>query len=326
MSVADEFHDACLDAFISYLKNEKQASEHTVNSYRMDIAQFVFLVLHDSKKGEFKNLKVDWTAIDVYKARSYIVCLQNEKLSRNSILRKISGMRSFYKFMLREEMVSSNPFSGLASPKKQQRLPKFMTVGEVGALLDAPAAYWREAAEKETAKSEESAALAEARDSALLEVIYSGGMRISEALGLNFSDVDLISDIVKVKGKGKKERICALGGPAVRALQKYLKIRSTYSTNTKASAPIFVNKLGTRLNPRSFQRNLKVYLAKAGLPYEMTPHKLRHSFATHLLDAGADLRSVQELLGHANLSTTQIYTHISTERLKAVYNKAHPRA
>jgi len=157
-------------------------------------------------------------------------------------------------------------------------------------------------------------------------VIYSGGLRISEAMGLNFEDVDLGHGIMRVRGKGKKERIAAIGGPAERALGRYLAIRPIRSGNTAPRAPLFVNKYGNRLTARSFQRLLKAYLATAELPGDMTPHKLRHSFATHLLNAGADLRSVQELLGHASLSTTQIYTHISAERMKEVYAKAHPRA
>jgi integrase/recombinase XerC len=175
-------------------------------------------------------------------------------------------------------------------------------------------------------KDDASADFSTARDTAILEVIYSGGLRISEALNLNLGDVDLLSDIMKVRGKGKKERICALGGPAVKALRKYLKWRPLRTSNERQTAPIFVNKHGTRFTARSFQRNFKLYLETAGLPEEMTPHKLRHSFATHLLDAGADLRCVQELLGHENLSTTQIYTHVSSERLKKVYASAHPRA
>ena len=157
-------------------------------------------------------------------------------------------------------------------------------------------------------------------------MIYSGGLRISEALGLNMEDLDLLSGVMRVLGKGKKQRLCGLGNPAIRAIRKYLPVRRTRTENERRSAPVFVNRFGERLTTRSFQRNFKLYLRTAGLPMDMTPHKLRHSFATHLLDAGADLRSVQELLGHANLSTTQIYTHISTERMKAVYNKAHPRA
>ena len=251
---------------------------------------------------------------------------EEEKVSKTSILRKLSGLRSFYRYMLREGLAKENPFASLTPPKKQKLLPKYMTVEEVGRLLDAPEKFWKEAYEKDLAKDEESAKFSAARDAAMLEVIYSGGIRISEAVGLSIGDVDLFSGVMKVRGKGKKERLCGLGGPAERALRKYMVARRMRTSNERRGAPLFVNRDGQRLTARSFQRNFKLYLREAGLPLDMTPHKLRHSFATHLLDAGADLRSVQELLGHENLSTTQIYTHISAERLKSVYNKAHPRA
>ncbi len=315
--------DRALSSFLSYLLNERNASQHTVDSYRLDIQQFAMLQLN----ADVETAQIDWNSVDVYMARTYIVKLQEElEISRTSILRKLSGMRSFYRYMQREQLAHDNPFSGLIAPKRQKLLPKYMTVEEVGRLLDTPQLFWKDAYEKEIAKDEESARFSAARDAAILEVIYSGGLRISEALGLNMEDLDLISGVMRVRGKGKKERLCGLGNPAIRALRKYFPVRRMRSGNERRNAPVFVNRFGQRLTTRSFQRNFKLYLRAAGLPLDMTPHKLRHSFATHLLDAGADLRSVQELLGHANLSTTQIYTHISTERMKAVYNKAHPRA
>lgn len=320
---ADPEMDRALSSFLSYLLNERNASQHTVDSYRLDIQQFAMLQLN----ADVETAQIDWNSVDVYTARTYIVKLQEElEVSRTSILRKLSGMRSFYRYMQRELLAHDNPFSGLIAPKRQKLLPKYMTVEEVGRLLDTPQLFWKDAYEKEIAKDEESARFSAARDAAILEVIYSGGLRISEALGLNMEDLDLISGVMRVRGKGKKERLCGLGNPAIRALRKYFPVRRMRSGNERRNAPVFVNRFGQRLTTRSFQRNFKLYLRAAGLPLDMTPHKLRHSFATHLLDAGADLRSVQELLGHANLSTTQIYTHISTERMKAVYNKAHPRA
>ena len=309
-----------LQNFLSYLRDERQASEHTVNSYERDARQFAGNIMDCAVR------EADWNSVDVYQARSFIVFLQKEGLAKTSILRKISSLRSFYRYLVREGQVEKNPFVGITSPKKGRKLPKYLSVEEVGALLDAPGAYWREASDKGFAKDADSANFAAARDSALLEVIYSGGLRISEALGLNFGDIDMGHGIIRVRGKGKKERIAALGAPAIRALKSYFKIRPLRSSAMENASPVFINRFGTRLSARSFQRLMKNYLTRAGLPFEMTPHKLRHSFATHLLDAGADLRSVQELLGHANLSTTQIYTHISAERLKAVYSKAHPRA
>lgn len=315
--------DRALSSFLSYLLNERNASQHTVDSYRLDIQQFAQLLLNT----DADCTQVDWNSIDVYAARNYIVKLQEEaEVSRTSILRKLSGMRSFYRYMQREKLARDNPFAGLIAPKRQKLLPKYMTVDEVGRLLDTPAVFWKDAYAKDIAKDEESAVFSAARDAAILEVIYSGGLRISEALGLNMEDLDLISGVMRVRGKGKKERLCGLGNPAIRALRKYFPVRRMRSGNERRNAPVFVNRFGERLTTRSFQRNFKLYLRAAGLPMDMTPHKLRHSFATHLLDAGADLRSVQELLGHANLSTTQIYTHISTERMKSVYNRAHPRA
>lgn len=307
-----------LEQFLAYLSNERQASIHTINAYRRDIGQFADLMLD--------GLPAEWSSVDIYTARLFILELNKLELSKTSILRKISSLRGLYRFLVREQFVKNNPFVGLNSPKKGKPLPKYMSVEEVERLLEAPATYWRDALDKGYAKTADSAELAEKRDSAILEVIYSGGLRISEAVGLNMGDIDLIADTMKVRGKGKKERICALGRPAVEALRKYLRLREIITANQRHSAPLFLNRHNTRLTARSFQRNFKKYLSTASLPADMTPHKLRHSFATHLLDAGADLRSVQEMLGHENLGTTQIYTHISAERLKRAYAKAHPRA
>ena len=309
-----------LESFLEYLRTEREASPHTLDGYSRDTAQFAELALNTTAA------KAAWSKVDTYQARAFIVQLRNEGLSKTSILRKISSLRSFYRYLVREGIVQKNPFVGINSPRKGRKLPKYMSVEEVGTLLDAPKTYWKEAAEKGVAKDDDSANFAAARDTAILEVIYSGGLRISEAMGINFEDVDLVHGVMRIRGKGKKERIAALGGPAERAIRRYLEIRPIRSGNTAPRAPLFVNKYGNRLTPRSFQRFLKSYLATAGLPSDMTPHKLRHSFATHLLNAGADLRSVQELLGHASLSTTQIYTHISAERMKEVYANAHPRA
>ena len=303
--------------FLAYLTNERQASEHTTDNYQRDILQFAEMILGGSQ---------NWENVGTDQARQFVIKLQERQLARNSILRKISSMRSFFRFMLREEIVNKNPFVGLASIKKEQSLPKFMTIGEIDRLSAIPKAYWDQAISDETTKDADSAHFASARDTALIEIIYSGGLRISEAVGLNLEDCDLISDIMKVKGKGKKERIAAIGKPARHALRHYLKTRPLRTGNERPNAPLFINRFGTRLNPRSFQRNLKKYLIFAGLPPDLTPHKLRHSFATHLLDAGADLRAVQEMLGHKNLSTTQIYTHVTTEKMKNIYKKAHPRA
>lgn len=306
--------------FLQYLEHERQASQHTLAGYEQDIVQFVSLMYPERQ--EF----TEWREVDVFVARSFVVELQKVGLTKTSVLRKISAIRSFYRYMVRENIVEKNPFTGLNSPRKERNLPRVMSVDEITRLVEAPQKYWIEANAKGTSQDEDSGLFAASRDTALIELIYSGGLRISEATGLNFSDLDLLGDIAKVKGKGKKERLCPLGRLAVKAIRNYLLLRRLRSGDERGNAPVFVNKHGTRLTPRSFQRNLKLYLELAGLPCQLTPHKLRHSFATHLLDAGADLRSVQEMLGHENLSTTQIYTHVSAERLKTAYRKAHPRA
>ena len=320
--MTETIHDDGLRGFLSYLAAERNASEHTCSSYALDIRQCAQICL---KADPFEET-ADWAGLSVYDARDFVASLSTDELARSSIMRKLSAMRSFYRYLIRENRATANPFVGQASPRRPKLLPKYMTVDEVGRLLAAPAAVWADHAELGLAKTPETAAFAAARDAAVLEVIYSGGLRISEALGLNFGDVDAFSGVMKIRGKGKKERLCALGNPAQRALRAYLKHRRTLSSDQSPRAAIFLNQLGGRLTARSFQRFFKLYLAQANLPPDLTPHKLRHSFATHLLDAGADLRSVQALLGHENLSTTQIYTHVSTEHMKRIYEKAHPHA
>ena len=320
--MTETIRDDGLRGFLSYLSAVRNASAHTCSSYALDIRQCAGICL---KSDPFTE-ETGWADMSVYDARDFVAALNGDELSRTSIMRKLSAMRSFFRYLIREGRAKNNPFIGQASPRRPKLLPKYMTVDEVGRLLSAPQAVWADHAEFGIAKTPEAAAFAAARDAAILEVIYSGGLRISEALGLNFGDVDAFSGVMKIRGKGKKERLCALGNPAQRALRAYLKHRRTLSSDQSPRAAIFLNQLGGRLTARSFQRFFKLYLAQAGLPPDLTPHKLRHSFATHLLDAGADLRSVQALLGHENLSTTQIYTHISTEHMKRIYEKAPPHA
>lgn len=312
--------DPNLAGFISFLKNEKQSSLHTINSYYLDIKQFTRL--------HFKKMssQYDWASINVYDVRNYIVECQTTECSKRSINRKLSSMRSFYRFLTRENVIVQNPFASVDSPKMSKALPKYLSVLEVGKLFDAIEDYWKDAKAKEAIRSEAGAIFSEKRDSAIVELIYSCGARINEALSLNLQDIDTLSSFAKLRGKGKKERLCPLGTPAVKAIREYLSIRKSWTSDVRNIAPLFINQNGGRLSARSFQRFFKSYLIVCGFDPSLTPHKLRHSFATHLLDAGADLRSVQELLGHANLSTTQIYTHISSEHMKSVYRKAHPRA
>ena len=284
----DRARDDLVDGFLDYLRAERDASPLTLRNYSADLAAFQAW------------RKVDWMNVDAFCLRAYLVHLNERKYDRPTIHLKMSALRSFFRWLLRSEKIKSNPVVGLTLPKKHRKLPKFLTIQQIESLLKAPD---------------------NVRDRAILEVLYSAGLRIHELTGLNDDDLDVLGEVVRVRGKGKKERLAPLGAPAVEVLQKYLDERGR-----SARGPLFVNRFGDRLTPRSVQRMLKKYLMQAGLDPSLTPHKLRHSFATHMLDAGADLRSVQELLGHANLSTTQIYTHITPERLKKVYEKAHPRA
>ena len=316
--------DQALSGYIKYLKNERSASEHTISSYILDILQFA-RVTYDLNLEE-KHL--DWESITTPVARNYIASLQEEHLSKSSILRKTSTMRSYFKFLVREKIASANPFSELKGAKKERNLPQVMSIKDVEKLLEAPLRYWSELYSGESTERQAAGQFASKRDAAILEVIYSGGLRISEAIQLTSADIDILSQTMKIMGKGNKQRICMLGSPAVKAIKAYLSFREMYTKKKAAlSDPLFINqKDGTAITPRSVQRNFKKYLSFSGLSPELTPHKLRHSFATHLLEAGADLRSVQEMLGHSSLSTTQIYTHITPERLLEVYSKAHPHA
>ena len=306
-----------LEKFLRYLANEKNSSLNTVNSYARDIEQFKKIVMENEN---FDN----WQVVDKNTARLFLVKLYELKISKTSTLRKVSAIRSFFKFLVREEVVGINPFIDLSLPKKDQNLPEIMTVNAIDKLINAVPEYWESA--QELSKDKEFFTFAILRDQAIIEVIYSGGLRISEAINLNIEDIDLLSGTLKVQGKGKKERLCMLGQKASQSLQKYLKECRNRNINMRGKQPLFLNKFYERITPRSIQRNLKNYLFAAELPADLTPHKLRHSFATHLLDAGADLRSVQELLGHQNLSTTQIYTHVSARKMQETYRKAHPRA
>ena len=303
-SARERVADALAEGFLNYLRAERDASPLTLRNYAAEIE--AYRAWHDDKT----KTPVDWPRVDAFQVRSYLVHLSERRYDRTTIHLKMSALRSFFRWLVRSERMKQNPVVGLTLPKLQRKLPKFLTIQQIEALLNAPV----------TDKKPESQ-LAVWRDKAILEVLYSGGLRIHELTGLNDDDLDMLGEVARVRGKGKKERLTPLGAPAIEAVQKYLELRQR-----GARGPLFVNRFGGRLTTRSVQRMLKKYLIAAGLDPSLTPHKLRHSFATHMLDAGADLRSVQELLGHASLSTTQIYTHITPDRLKKVYDKAHPRA
>ncbi len=321
--------DHAFDSFLKYLSVGRMASELSIRSYQLDIAQFLRLTpsVVDSAGG------CHWERVSEVDARHFAAGLSSRGLSAVSVNRKLSALRSFYRYMLREEMLSNDPFHLMRGLKKPKRLPIFLTVDQVSRLLEIPRAYWKsqlDAADAERGTqgrriNESEAEFLALRDSAVLEVIYSGGLRISEASSLDIADINWEQSVFVVRGKGKKERICILGEPAKNALKRYLEYRRRIGIASDDDA-LFVNLRGTRLNPRSIQRDFERFVAMAELPADCTPHKLRHSFATHLLNAGADLRTVQELLGHANLVTTQIYTHVDITRMLEVYGRAHPNA
>jgi integrase/recombinase XerC len=316
--------DPLVSEFVRHLEAERNASPHTVAAYVQDIGQFARLTW-----GEEASPPFAWNECDRFAARRFLVHFQKEKRSPSTTGRKCSSLRAFFRFLEREERASSNPFAAVSLPRRERRLPTVLSKEEVGRLLDAPARMAAEAGPAEDAETASWRAYAASRDAAILELLYSTGMRVGECAGLSDAQVDFLSGVARAMGKGRKERMCPLGGPAVRALRRALDGRDARfpaSGRASRSRPLFLNAQGGRLTARSIQRIMKRCLAHARLPADLSPHALRHSFATHLLDAGADLRSVQELLGHASLSTTQIYTHVSIERIREVYERAHPKA
>lgn len=317
--------DPCILNFQRHLETERSASRHTLDAYTRDLLQFTRIARWEpTPEGVFP-----WKTLDRDLARKFLFSLQTEGFSRRSVLRKLSSLRSFCRFLVREGVLEGNPVAHLGTLKTPKNLPQVLTRDQVSRLLVAPAAHWAKATPSDAPPQRQAdARIAALRDTAVLEVIYSAGLRISEAVGLNYGDVNPDTGVFKVRGKGKKERYCYLGQPALRALRNYQQAcgGTPLSLANAAKAPLFQNHRDGRLTARSVQRSFKYFLREAELPPDCTPHKLRHSFATHLLDAGADLRAVQELLGHASLTTTQIYTHISAERLMQAYAQAHPRA
>jgi len=298
--------------FIHYLSVEKNASPHTCRCYRRDLEGFQDFLKNSGMvlgpAGKVEIEKVDRLAI-----RKYLSFL-HRKNRKSSIARKISTLRSFFKYLVREQVISSNPAKGVSTPKVEKTLPTSLTVDEAFRLMESPKSISRKSSKGSREKG--------LRDRAILELLYSSGLRVSELVGLNSSQLDLDLGIVRVMGKGRKERIVPVGGKAIEALGAYLEERG----GVKGDEPIFVNSLGGRLTARSVGRLMKRYTRHSGIFRKVSPHSLRHTFATHLLDAGADIREIQEMLGHSSLSTTQRYTHISTGKLMEVYDKAHPRS
>lgn len=310
--------DKWVQKFLAHLATDRGASPYTQKNYRQALEEFTRW-----HSGEHASPPA-WEKLQRDDFRAYLRYLGRNTLSRAATSLRFSALRTFYKFLIRHGFTNGSPIKNLSLPKPEKRLPKFLTVQQMNDLLAAPPKLLQSQKGRKGAGRPISAAAA-VRDVAVLETIYSCGLRISELCSLRADDIDWSQQIVRVRGKGKKERLVPIGKPALEAIGQYWLI---LKQPPAGASPVFFSetKLRAPLHPVQLSRRLKQYLAIAGLDPHLTPHKLRHSYATHLLDAGADLRSVQELLGHAHLTTTQIYTHVSTERLKKAYDAAHPRA
>ncbi|MBU6408999.1 MAG: tyrosine recombinase XerC [Verrucomicrobia bacterium] len=310
-------HDDWITRFMTHLATDRGASVYTQRNYRQALVEFT------SWHRQELHSPPPWESLQRDHFRNYLRFLGRHHLARAAIQLRFSALRSFYRFLIRRGLVELSPIKNLSLPARERRLPKYLTIGQMKDLLDAPAKFAALRREKKAGRPfSKTAAL---RDGAVLETIYSCGLRISELCGLQAADIDWASGTVRVRGKGKKERLVPIGKPALKAIEIYW---HDLKQPPAGESPVFFSETRRRgpLHPIQLSRRLKHYLALAGLDPALTPHKLRHSYATHLLDAGADLRSVQELLGHAHLSTTQAYTHVTTERLKKAYDAAHPRA
>ena len=321
-----------IQKFLDYLKFEKRFSEHTAKCYGADLTQFSDFICGNAENEMSENDSLSMghhegghatavaTKVDVDKillsattdsVRGYMAHLNEKQYSKATIARKLATLRSFYKFLVKRNHISENPVTVVRTPKQEKKLPRFLEYEEVKRLLDTPPINtWLGA-----------------RDRAIMETLYSTGIRVSELVALNMEDIDFLGEVIHVRGKGKKERITPIGTSALQTIQHYMEFRNKRAQNNSNfdTKVLFVNKHGRRLSTRSVRRKMDKYLKMAGLDPAISPHTLRHSFATHMLNNGADLRSVQELLGHQSLSTTQVYTHLTTSRLKEVYENAHPR-
>lgn len=301
------------DAFFRYLRVERWASSHTLRAYQRDLKDLL-VFLQDN------GIPADVTQIDRQMARSFLAYLREKGLSRNSTLRKLASLRTFFRYLKREGVIINNPFKMISTPKEEKHLPRFLTVDEAFRLMDASR---REPRVK--LKRRRDTIPLQKRNRAVLELLYSSGLRVAELVSLNMEDLDLTAEMLKVTGKGRKQRVLPIGSKAIEALKEYLAFRGQL-TDKGYNGSLFVNYMGKRLTDRSVNKVIKEQAIKAGISLRISPHTLRHSFATHLLDAGANLRGIQELLGHASISTTQVYTHVTTTKLREVYDKAHPRA
>jgi len=297
---AKSSRDPLTEAFYVYLEGERNCSPRTLVNYRHALAEF----------RKFRP-ETPWRATTADDFRAFLFDRMKREQSRASIRLTFSALRSFYRFLMERKGLSVNPLSAVLLPKAEKQLPAFLTIKQVEELLAAPLAAPLE---------KQAPAWVPLRDTAILELLYSAGLRLSELAALNVNDLDPYSETLRVIGKGAKERVCPVGEPALLAISRYRQAAGVHN------GPLFLNKSRQRLGVHSIWSRMKKYLRQVGLPATISPHKLRHSFATHLLDNGADLRSLQTLLGHSSLSTTQVYTHVTTDRLKKAYDQAHPRA
>ncbi len=297
--------DNYIDEFLTHLRIGNNYSLHTINSYSIDLQQFILFL------EEIEIFSIQ--SINYLIIRKYLAYIKDKLFSKSSIARKLACLRSFFRFLCQQGYLDDNPIIGISTPRQEKRLPKFLFLEEVKELLGTP----------------ESNTLLGVRDLAILEIIYSSGLRLQEVVNLSLQDLDFLRGFLRVLGKGSKERLVPLGEFAQDALEKYLKeVRPQLQKKSTAimTDKLFLNYRGTPLSGRSIQRLFDKHIKKLALKFKASPHTIRHTFATHLLESGADLRIVQELLGHENVSTTQIYTHVTKARLRKVYLQSHPRA
>lgn len=295
-----------VDGFINHLRIEKSASQLTQTNYRADLTQYLRFL---SAKYSLPSEKLPLEYLNHKMVREYLVVMQDNGLSRATMARRLAALRSFVKYLCRENILPGNPIAAVSTPRQDKKLPHFLYPIEIKMLLEAP----------------DTSNPMGRRDKAILETLYACGLRVSELVGIEVNDIFFDEELIKVHGKGSKERIVPIGSMAKIALQEYLSLARPYIKRDQSEKALFLNKFGQRLSARSVRNILNKYVEMVAVNQKTSPHTLRHTFATHMLNEGADLRSVQELLGHVNLSTTQIYTHLTRENIKSIYDEKHPR-
>jgi integrase/recombinase XerC len=305
-----------LDQFLNHLSHERRLSEYTLRNYRQAILNFFIWLVKDSQDSRPENFDISWLSeqkVNRKKIRDFVIEHQ-KKVSRRTLHNHVSGLRTFFHYCRKQGWISENPFHQLVLPKLAKTLPKFLSETQCMELIKGPSRLLQNQA---------ISSFEACRDQLILELLYGAGLRISELVSLSYGQIDFSQGVARILGKGRKERLCPLGKAAMSCLTFF---QQNFALEVTHQSRVVTTIAGEPMGPRQIQLLLKKYLSLASLPMDISPHKLRHSFATHLLNNGADLRVVQDLLGHANLSTTQIYTHLTVERLKAVYKQAHPRA